>query len=127
MAGAVDLRYARDMHVDVESLSGPLSSARRALGRAIAVDSFSTFRDRIDSVRFEVPSIDDRGPVRTCRVRVRLKGGRTLICGAAADSVADALERAAHDMRRIVASELGLPLTDRRAGPSDVRLERRAS
>jgi hypothetical protein len=115
------------MHVDVESLSGPLSGARRALGRAIAVETFSAFRDRIDSVRFEVPSIDDRGPVRSCRVRVRLKGGRTLICGGTADSVADALERAAHDMRRIVASELGLPLTERGPAAGDSRFERRAS
>jgi hypothetical protein len=115
------------MHVDVESLTGPLSGARRALGRAIAVESFSAFRDRIDSVRFEVPSIEERGPTRTCRVRVRLKGGRTLVCAGTADSVADALERAAHDMRRIVAAELGVPLTERRTEIADSRFDRRAS
>lgn len=114
------------MDIDVESLSGPLSAARRALGRAIAVESFSAYRDRIESVRFEVPSIDDRGPQRSCRVRVRLAGGRTLVCAGAADSVADALERAAHDMRRMVAAELGLPLAERRAALEESRFDRRA-
>jgi hypothetical protein len=115
------------MDIDVESHSGPLSGARRALGRAIAVETFSAFRERIDSVHFEVPSIDDRGPTRSCRVRVRLTGGRTLVCGGTADSVADALERAAHDMRKMVASELGLPLTERKAGKRESRFDRRAS
>lgn len=116
------------MLIDVECFSGPLSSARRALGRQIALETFSSFRDSIDVVRFDVPPTDDRGPTKRCGLTVTVREGRTLACEASATNVADAIERAAHDMRLRVAAELSVPIDQRRrADAGDPRAERRSS
>lgn len=116
------------MLIDVECFSGPLSSARRALGRQIALETFSSFRDSIDVIRFDVPATDDRGTTKRCGLTVTVREGRTLACEASASNVADAIERAAHDMRLRVAAELSAPLDPRRrADTSDPRAERRSS
>lgn len=115
------------MLIDVECFSGPLSSARRALGRQIALETLGTFRESIDSVRFDVPATDDRNPVKRCGIHVKVRDGRTLDCEASAPSVADAIERAAHDMRLRVAAAVtkgGFDQRSRTEG-SDPRSERR--
>ncbi len=105
------------MQIDVECFSGPLSSARRALGRQIALETFASFRDAIDTVRFDVPNANvesDRSAAKRCGIKVKVRDGRTLECEASAPNVADAIERAAHDMRLRVAAELSAPLDPRR-------------
>lgn len=117
------------MQIDVECFSGPLSSARRALGRQIALETFASFKDAIDTVRFDVPNAEgDRASAKRCGIRVKVRDGRTLECEASAPNVADAIERAAHDMRLRVAAELSAPLDPRRrsdAAPPEA--ERRSS
>jgi hypothetical protein len=116
------------MLIDVECFSGPLSSARRALGRQIALETFGSFRDAIDSVRFDVPTVEDRSTAKRCGIQVKVRDGRTLECQASATNVADAIERAAHDMRLRVAAELSAPLDPRRKSePSLPAAERRSS
>lgn len=118
------------MLIDVECFSGPLSSARRALGRQIALETFGSFRESIDLVRFDVPaiSVDDRAAAKRCGIQVKVTGGRTLECQASAGNVADAIERAAHDMRLRIAAELSVPLDPRRKiEQSAPEAERRSS
>ncbi|CAN5344092.1 hypothetical protein BH09MYX1_BH09MYX1_06200 [soil metagenome] len=116
------------MHIDVECFNGPLSSARRALGRQIALETFGSFRGAIDSVRFDVPKVDDRGPTKRCGIHVKVRDGRTLECEASAANVADAIERAAHDMRLRVAAELSDSFDQRtRAEAANPRAERRSA
>lgn len=116
------------MLIDVECFSGPLSSARRALGRQIALETFGSFRESIDSVRFDVPKVDDRATPKRCGIHVKVRDGRTLECQATAANVADAIERAAHDMRLRVAAELSVPLDPRRRSePAPPESDRRSS
>lgn len=116
------------MIIDVTSLDGPLPNPRTVLARAIVLEALARFREQIARVRFEVPSTLDRGPVRACRLFVLTKDGSTLECRSAGPNVADAMERAAHDMRRLVAVTLGIPLCERQSPElGDPRAERRAS
>lgn len=115
------------MLIDVTSLEGPLPTPRTVLARATVLEALARFRDRIVRVRFEVPATRDRGPVRACRLYVLLDDGSTLECRSAGPNVADAMERAAHDMRRLVAVTLGIPLCERQSPElGDPRAERRA-
>jgi hypothetical protein len=118
------------MQIDVECFSGPLSMARRALGRQIALETFASFRDAIDVVRFDVPGAEaqERAATKRCGIQVKVRDGRTLECEASGPNVADAIERAAHDMRLRVAAELSLPLdARRRSEPAAPEAERRSS
>jgi hypothetical protein len=116
------------MRIDVTSIGGPLPPARCALAKRLVLDALGRFADRIVQVRFYVPAPEDRGATRSCSLFVLLDDGSVLERRAVRTNVADALERAAHDMRRAVAEHLGLPLCERRnAELADPIADRRAS
>jgi hypothetical protein len=116
------------MRIDVTSIGGPLPYARCALARSVVNEALARFAARIIQVRFYVPAPEDRGATRTCCLFVLLDDGAVIERRAVRTNVADALERAAHDMRRAVAAELGVPLCERRrADAAEPTAERRAS
>jgi hypothetical protein len=115
------------MRIDITSIGGPLPSARIALARSVVEEALGRFAARIIQVRFYVPAPEDRGATRTCCLFVLLDDGAVLEQRAVRTNVTDALERAAHDMRRAVADALGVPLCERRrAEASGLEAERRA-
>jgi hypothetical protein len=116
------------MRIDVTSIGGPLPHARCALAKHMVKGALDRFGQRILKVRFYVPAPEDRGATRTCSLFVLLDDGVVLERRAVRTNVADALERATHDMRRAVAAELGVPLCERvRDEISGPQAERRAS
>jgi hypothetical protein len=115
------------MRVEVESLEGPISGARRSLARAIAIETFSSLREHVSSIRFDVPSTHDRSDIKKCDIVVHLENGGKLACRASGPNVADAIERAAHDMRKTMVNKLGLTLPKRAPSQVDPRSDRRAS
>ena len=114
------------MHVVIESTS-PVSEARRLLANVVVREALGALAKHIESVRFRLPAVGG-GERARCELEVQLTSGAKLECDGAADSMADAFEGAAHDMRRRMFAELGLPLPARsRHAADDAAAERRAS
>ncbi len=100
------------MHVVVESPT-PVSEARRLLANVIVREALGAMSRQIESVRFKLPVQTGADSRRTCELQVRLSSGGKLSCPGTGECMADALESAAHAMRRRLFAELGLPLPSR--------------
>lgn len=118
------------MQIDVEAFSGETSTARRTLASRIATDAFAWLSDVVRGVVIRVPSGPSAWENRPCSVVVVLRDGRRFDALSVGDNVADALERACHEVRRDIAQEIGRPLRRRKSaevgGEELTRLERRS-
>jgi hypothetical protein len=113
------------MPVVIES-SVPVSPARRLLADLVVREALGPLAGHVESVRFRIPAEPARRKKTRCELHVRLKSAAELACRGAADNMADALENAAHAMRRKIFTELGLPLPPRGApSPGPASAERR--
>lgn len=120
------------MLIEVEAFTGEATPARRALAARIATESLGWLNDIVKGIVIRVPS-GARDAARSelaCSVVVVLRDGRRFDAIAGGDNVADALERACHDLRREVAGEAGRPLRRRRVSEASrtpvANLERRS-
>jgi len=114
------------MHVVIES-SSPVSEARRLLANVVVREAIGTLSSHVESVRFRLPAARD-GEHARCELEVQLTSGLKLECHGVAANMADAFEGAAHEMRRKMFAELGLPLPARsRLVAADAGAERRAT
>ncbi|MFO0670321.1 MAG: hypothetical protein U0235_11945 [Polyangiaceae bacterium] len=112
------------MQIEVQGIAGEVSPARRGLATRIVEESFGWLSDVILGVVVQVPAgaatVDAR---RASSVVVVLRDGRRFDAVAVEDPVADAIERACHDLRREVAREVGRPLRRRRGGAGELGVE----
>lgn len=120
------------MQIEVQAITGEVSPARRGLATRIAQESFGWLSDVILGIVVQVPAaLSGAEARRASSVVVVLRDGRRFDAVAVDDRVADAIERACHDLRREVAAEVGRPLRRRRAAadeaPESAPLERRAA
>lgn len=104
------------MLIEVQSFTGALTPARHRLVTTVATEALVWLSDAVRAVFIRVPSGPRAAPasLRPTSVVVVLKDGRRFDALAEEPILADALERACHDVRRQIADALGRPLRRRR-------------